>query len=376
MKNRIIKNLGLSIVLSLVTVGCSSSSDDNTESGIDGVKSVSFEIKPDTELSAVATGTTLSGKKEYLVTRSRTASFDKAGQMASVTIDQSVLYPGSILQGESFMNGVYDPLVLSNPFKPVTLFFTCNGSYSAKKEGVLPKGSDILTAKNSLVRENASNIATTYMPANYTFESEQVTTEESFKKISSVHAKANFLSIAKASFGYDKTTAWSNNKSYVVCKMKQTVYTAAIDPKYITDWIDGTISASQCGLYEPVYISSVDYGRVAYIMIETSNSTSSVNSSISASVSVAFKSFGGSVDYSTSTELKKLFDSKKVTVSILGGKSDVMVTDYKTFLDYMNPVQSNSVSYSAPVGYTVRRLKDNTTVRLATYYQDSYKEFR
>lgn len=371
------------LALSTILLGAfySCSSDDSGTSGGSGnlssLEPVSFDNVAEKEISATATGITLNGKKEYLVNRQRVASFDKAGQMNGATVDMTMLYPGSILQGESFMNGMYDPLVLSNPFKPVTLFITCNGSYSANQPNVEPKGSAILTAKSEMVDDyyNRPGIfgAT---PAYFTYSSEEVSNEESFKKSSSIHVNANFKAIVSASFGYDKNTAWTNNKHYVVCKLSQIVYSAAIDPKYTTDWIDGEIKGSECGKNEPLYISNVDYGRVAYLLIEDSRSTSEITTLVQASVKVGLPLIGGSANYSTSTELKKLFDSKKVTVAILGGSSQTLVTDYKTFLDYLNPKNTDLVGYSAPIAYTVRRLKDNTTVNIRVPYLDIYKEFR
>ena len=47
--------------------------------------------------------------------------FSKADLMKETTIEKAILYPGSLLRGESFVNGNYEPLILTNSFNMVTI---------------------------------------------------------------------------------------------------------------------------------------------------------------------------------------------------------------------------------------------------------------
>lgn len=41
--------------------------------------------------------------------------------MKETTIEKAILYPGSLLRRESFVNGNYEPLILTNSFNMVTI---------------------------------------------------------------------------------------------------------------------------------------------------------------------------------------------------------------------------------------------------------------
>lgn len=47
--------------------------------------------------------------------------FSKADLMKETTIEKAILYPGSLQRRESFVNGNYEPLILTNSFNMVTI---------------------------------------------------------------------------------------------------------------------------------------------------------------------------------------------------------------------------------------------------------------
>lgn len=375
------KNLILA-ALAVTALSCSKSEDSpNTDLG--SLQPVNYEVRPDSEKSATPTGVTLVDpntglvKKEYLVKTEKAAVFSSAALMKDNNIEPTLLYPGSILRGSSYINGTYDPLVLSNSFKPVTLFLNIKGNQEVKADNVLPKGSTIFQAISDLKLGNNNRFPINYIPGNYTFDSTTITNEDSFKKSVGLHVKANYASLASASFDYDYNTSTTNNRKYVMLKLKQTVYSAGIDPVNQANWIEGGIEAQQCGTHEPVYISSVDYGRVAYLLIETNKTAEQVSTMIKASLDLKIGAFGASANYSYNTEFKSLFDSQKIRVSVLGGPNNI-VTNYDQFINYMNLSNTSAdlLVTSVPVNYTVRRMKDNTVVDFVNYYSDLRKEFR
>ncbi|SKB60356.1 thiol-activated cytolysin [Soonwooa buanensis] len=369
-------------VIAIGLISCNRDDAGGSNGNLNNVQSVKFSTKPDNEISAELTGNTavINGvpKKEYLVTTEKSDAVMKPALIRESPIETTMLYPGSILQGESFMTGGYDPLVLSNPFKPVDLFLTIKGSSNVAVKSVMPKGSTIFQALSDLRIGNASYFPLEYVPANYTFESTEINNEESFTKATEVHAKANFAKIVSASFDYTNSQTTVNNKKFVMVKLSQNVYSAGIDPKYQADWIDGDIQASQVGKYEPLYISSVDYGRMAYILIETEKQSDEVTKMVKASIEFGIGKIGGSANTSYNTEFKNLFTSNKIKVSILGGSANTIITDYDSFMNYLKLENSaNSlISSSAPISYTVRRIKDNTQVEIVNQYKDVKREYR
>lgn len=379
LKKNLVSVLIFGFILGNVFSSCSS--DDDAVSGSRGLREVKFHSEPDMEISKKFTGNTSIDadgvpRKEYEIVTRRYNEFSVADLMSEANIEKTILYPGSILRGESFLNGKYDPVVLHNSFNPVTLFLTIQGVNVHVKKDVIPKGSEVFQALSDLKLNNTGYFPEEYIPANYTYESEYVTTEESFKKTINLHIKANFAGIANSSFDYNYNKSNVKSSSYILVKLRQTVYSAGIDPVHWSNWVQGDISVLDSGPYEPVYISSIDYGRVAYLLIETKKSSQETGNMVKGAVDFKIGRISAGGNYQKNEEFKKLFNSNKIKVSVLGGPSEI-VTNYDQFMDYMNLLGKKAlVASSAPISYTIRRLKDNTQVDIVNTYEELKKEYR
>lgn len=379
LKKNLVSVLIFGFIMGNVFSSCSS--DDDAVSGNRGLREVKFQSEPDMEISTKFTGNTSIDadgvpRKEYEIVTRRYNEFSIADLMSEANIEKTILYPGSILRGGSFLNEKYDPIVLHNSFNPVTLFLTINGSNREIKKNVIPKGSEVFQALTDLTLGNSAFFSSKYIPANYTYESEKVTTEESFKKTINLHIKANFAGIANSSFDYDYNKSNVKSSSYILVKLRQTVYSAGIDPVHWSNWVQGDISVLDSGPYEPVYISSIDYGRVAYLLIETKKSSQETSNMVKGAVDFKIGRISAGGNYQKNEEFKKLFNSNKIKVSVLGGPSKI-VTNYDQFMDYMELFgEENAIASSAPISYTIRRLKDNTQVDIVNTFEEVKKEYR
>lgn len=378
-KKRLLSGILSGFMLSSIFYSCSS--DDNADSNINFFRPVRFLNESDKEISAKPTGNKgvdENGvpRNEYEVIIRRSNEFSTADLMKEATIERAILYPGSLLRGESFINGNYEPLILTNSFNPVTLYLTINGVNVSIKKDALPKENEVSQTLTELKTGNSGYFPDNYIPTNYTYDSEVVTTDESFKKIINLHVKSNFSSLVNSSFDYDYDNSAVKSSSYVLVKLRQTVYSAGIDLANWTNWVEGNIKASEIGLYEPVYISNIDYGRVAYLLIETNKSAKDAGKMVKGAVDYKIGKLTSGENYLKNEELKKLFNTKKINVSVLGGPSN-RVTSYDEFINYMNLYGKEAiVSSSAPISYTIRRLKDNTKVEIVNTYEEVRKELR
>lgn len=386
MNNYIKKNVMLAFaIIAVIFTSCSSDDNkgDDVNATLDNLQPVVFAAKPDNVLSSKKTGVqelnSTTGNNEYVYL----TEVEKQTTLSPLSIinesNLDVIYPGSILRGSSFMNATYDPLVLKNAFKPVTLSMSLRGDLSISAN-ILPMYSEITNATNILVNKNKNLIDYNAVPTYYEYQSDEITTENSFKKALDAHLNVNVLGgLVKANFGYTQNSGSSTIKSYVMVKVRQRLYSMTIDPKYYTDWIEGDINSNNFGTHEPVYVSNVDYGRVAYVLIETAKDESYNNMMVKASVGVALKVVDIGIDVSYSEEFKKLFVQNKVKVVIVGGPIDLggKVTDYNSFVKFLQaPSSSDLVSSSAPISYKIRRLKDNTEVEVKDMYTEQFKELK
>ncbi|TPG34029.1 thiol-activated cytolysin family protein [Flavobacterium pectinovorum] len=385
MKDQMKKNVIVALAIS-AALFTSCSSDNNKEAdsaALDKLQPVVFAAKPDNVLSSKKTGlqelnpTTGNNEYVYLTEVEKQTTLSPLSIINEANLD--VIYPGSILRGSSFMNATYDPLVLKNSFKPVTLSMSLRGDLSVSAQ-TLPIPSEVNTVINGLVSKNKNLIDYNAVPTYYEYQSDEITTENSFKKALDAHLNVNVLGgLVKANFGYTQNSGSSNIKSYVMVKVRQRLYSMTIDPKYYRDWIDGDINGNNFGTHEPVYVSNVDYGRVAYILIETAKDESYNNMMVKASVGVALKVVDIGIDVNYSEEFKKLFAQNKVKVMIVGGPLALggKVNDYNSFVSFLQaPSSSDLVSSSAPISYKIRRLKDNTEVEVKDMYTEQFKELK
>lgn len=372
-----------SLCLSLFFISCDKN-DDSTNSNLDGLKEVYFQAEPDNVISSEKTGNTRfdastnTTNYEYLTLVEKQATLEPLSIVSANKSD--IIYPGSILRGSSFMDAAYDPIVLKNEFNDVELSLTLRGGDYPVSVSTPPKLSSVRYALNSLLQNNKILIDYTAVPSFYSYESNSVTTQESFNKTLDIHVKADVLGgLVSSSFNFNQSSVTVSSKKYVVVEVRQWFYNASIDPKNYTQWIEGEMEAEDLGSHEPLYVSSVDYGRVAYLLIETEKDEAYNSLMVKASVKVALAVVDASTDVAYSEEFKSLFENNKVKVLIAGGPVELggRVTDYDSFVRFLEtPNTADLVGSAAPISYKVRRLLDNTEVEVRQMYTEQILEYK
>ena len=346
--------------LAIISVACNK--EESLNDRLSGLKAVNFDQRPEKITSEKPTGRILGGKAEYVQT------FEKQLLLSPVEIvdgkDLDVIFPGSVLDGESFLKGNYNNLNINNP-KKITLSTTLQGPSASVKTTAIPVLSDVREKINSLVSQNSRAVDYNNTAAYLTYIS-----NESFCRTFGIHASVEVLKgLVKTNFSYEESELNINSKKYVLIKVRQMFYNVSVDPKSANDWGD----IENIGSYEPVYISSVDYGRVAHLLVETDEKSSEVTKKIQAGISASFPKIGGSVDVNKQEEARRYFQEKKISIMIAGGPLSTAknVTNYDTFMQFLtNPSPEDLVKASAPIGYKVRTLKDNKEVAVRVMYTD------
>lgn len=374
------KLISLFSTVIFITVSCGDKGDDTART-IEQLKQVVYEKEAPKTIASKKTGNVVldptTGKNvyEYLSTVQEQYVITPLSVVAENMSD--VIYPGSILRGDSFMKGKYDPLVLKNEFNPVILSVSLVGDINVS-ETTKPILSEVRKTMNTLVARQKDKIDYGFVPAVFSYESNTVTTEEHFKTSLKIHAEANVMAgLVKASFDYEKDQSNSLTKSYVMVTFRQHIYNVSIDPKHYSNWIMGDIDVKDMGEYEPLYISSVDYGRVGYVFVQTNKSVEEVRKMVKASLEVAVKYVDASANAEYTSEFQRLFQEGKVKVKISGGPVELAnkVDNYESFVKFVQmPNAENIAKTSVPISYKVRRLKDNTEVQVIDTYTHNVVE--
>lgn len=133
----------------------------------------------------------------------------------------------------------------------------------------------------------------------------------SFNKSFRTHAHASGLfGLAKKSFNYETSELSINHDKYVLIKVRQFFYNVAVAPKPYDQW--GDLDNTNLGTHEPVYVSSVDYGRVAHLLIETELKAEDVEKVIDATIKVnVVKVVGVDIDGKYTEKTKDWFSKVK-----------------------------------------------------------------
>ncbi|MFB9057949.1 thiol-activated cytolysin family protein [Mariniflexile ostreae] len=374
--------LPAAILCLFLLIFSSCDSDESELQKTSDLEKVSFDSMPTKTISSEKTGasklnpTTGNTEYEYLekVEESKTINpllvFDSSQS-------NDIIYPGSILRGASFVKGSYDPLVLSTPFNDVTLSVDLKGTGFPGAFTTKPTLSAIRGTLNSFLFNNIGVYDPNAIPADYTYQSDSIYSSNTFSKSLSVHVEANVLAgMITANFNYASNTSSATSKNYVMVKVYQKFYNASIDPKFISTWIGGDIKATECGSHEPLYISSVDYGRIAYLLIETDLSTTEITKMVNAAVGVKFLQWSASTDVAYNEKFTSLWSSNNIKVKVLGGPAGV-ITNYNEFMAFIKaPSTQDLVNTSVPIAYKVRRLLDNTQVDVVGRFEKEYTIYK
>ena len=361
------------LVFGLILVGCSKE-ENGTNAQLSKLKSVRFSIVEDQIVKSTPTGKVVGGKREYLNVVKKQQVLNPIELLDGSNLD--VIFPGSILRGDAFMEGEYSPVVVKNA-KEVTISATLQGVGLPVTINAYPVTSSMRQSVNDLINANRNKIDYNNVPAYLSYVSNQVTTTESFNKTFKIHAKANILAgIVKAKFNFEDSKITFNQKKYVLIKVRQQFYNITVDPKAAEDWGE----LINLGEYEPVYVSSVDYGRVAFLLIESSENTEKLSNTVKGAISAMFKPIGGNIRIESKQELIKLFEDKKIRIMVTGGplSKSKAINDYDSFKDFLeNPSPKDLVNSSAPIGYKIRTVRDNKEVEVRaayTEYETDWKE--
>ena len=164
-----------------------------------------------------------------------------------------------------------------------------------------------------------------------------------------------------------KTTS-SSEKNVVVAVFKQVFYTVTYDaPNLPEQFFDSSVTASEAkeifnSETPPAYVSSVNYGRIIMLRMETDKSSSNIKAEAAFKYATGAIKVGGDLE----VEYKKLIANSQITVITMGGNAEASVESVsaKGPEDLFPIIKGKNAVYSknnpgVPIGYTVKFLKDD-----------------
>lgn len=267
----------------------------------------------------------------------------------------SVVYPGSLLQGASLSNATPDVIAVKRDGGTVSIDII-NGSGSVYVTVPEVKKSLITQALNDIIDDNNQ-----IMPARFTFQHEVVKTKEELALSLGLNVEIVPVTVA-ANLSF---TNESSANHYLVV-LKQSFYTMSYDiPPSYGDFFDASVTPMDLAKYvgpgnPACYVSDVTYGRVFYLLIESTSSLMKIEAAINLSFSNAPVSGEIEANYLSS------LDNLSVKVVALGGStSSTFSAISASQLSTLTSQLSNGADLDAgvPLSYVVRTVYNNKLVK-------------
>lgn len=268
-----------------------------------------------------------------------------------------VIYPGSILEGNSVAEGSYRQIVLERgPLAISTDFPNIVGDVVRTVEK--PSLSSLTQTMKEMMYDSGVDGAT---PAACSFEIKEVTSEEQLSMAVGASVEYKKLKLNE-NFDFSKT---STTSKYLI-KFQQVYYTVNVDaPSSPSKFFDKSVSASDLkqaiggGSTVPVYVSSIKYGRAAYFCIESTSKSDSIKNVLETSFNLG----KSSVALNDSTTFASKMKNCTISGTVIGGSSEDAVgavKGYEKMIEFITKGGNFSKESPAkPVAFTLRRLSNN-----------------
>jgi len=330
------------------------------------VKAVKLQETPLSSASedSKTKGFTVSGVPvTYVTTTQRfkaSAAFD---QQILLNPSTDVIYPGSVLLGNSIASGTYQEITKGKK-NPITLSYDLTNikndqGKSGKVTGtIVPTLSNYRTLHNKIMGQGIGKASTIY-----SFEETTIYSESDFSVKFNLGVGFNTGVVeTKIKTGFDFKKG-SKKYKYLI-KFMETFYTVDVNQGEDT-FLYNSFNINDFKGYRPVYVASIAYGRLAYLTIESDESWDKIKADLEASVDA---SIYGKYDASVSSKVSNLSKNNKINITMIGGSSVAISLE-----SFLKELKNGSFSKNNPgkiIAYKLRFVDDNTIAN--TVYNDEY----
>jgi len=275
-----------------------------------------------------------------------------------------VIYPGSVILGSSIDDGSYKEITTGTK-RPITISFDLSGVKKSETDSSNGNISGTITPTLSTYRELKNQILAQKVPkqtSTYSMEKTEIHSEEEMNlkvNAGASYAGGSYEVSIKTGFSYDK----SNTTNKLMIKFMQTFYTVDVDQGSDT-FLFSDFDVNAFNGYRPVYVSSIAYGRLAYLTIESTQSITNIEANLDA----AFKAGGTSADVSVSNAQKWLKSNTTTNITVIGGST--VATDLGSFITMLSNDSFSEDNCGKIIAYKLRFVDDNTVA--STIFNGDY----
>jgi Thiol-activated cytolysin len=273
----------------------------------------------------------------------------------------SDILPGRIFDGNSFADASYKPILLSRDSIRISVSIPVRPGERSSAWILNPNSiGEIRDGINGILDRTVKGAT----PAFVNFKIEQVESSSEVDK----HLAANFKGWgAKVSGSYDFNSLEKQTK--VLVRFQQIYYTIDTDPvaqpcKLFNPLPKIDEIQKNLGSTSPVYVSSVNFGRAVYYVVESNESFSKVEKALNAS----FSKWGTKTGIELSQQDKDVINSSSIKGLLVGGAADGAVKtingleSLRMFIEEGGDFSENNIG--VPISYRMKFVSDNTDAKI------------
>lgn len=310
------------------------------------------------------------GENEYLIRKNILVHEQGPLDEILTLMDVDHLWVGNLVGGKSIIEkGDLASLPVPRAQTKIT------ARYIVPKSGEVVNLSRVLSTPNvseyekqhvSLLQDLARNGAN--MAADYKYTVEEAHSREHM--LFSLGLSASYAGLWNAKLNANYQT--DVEQTAVFCMIRQSYYTIIADTKDSpVKWFPETITKNQLKSIgpgnPPCYVSSITYGRVIVLAVESQSNVKQVKAALNAGLNYGFFSgeVKGNLDY------QKVLESSKVTLLVRGGPTDAaptQISGLKAFSQLDSLIKEGKnfslQNIGKPIAFTVRHLRDNSIASL------------
>ncbi|WP_027393790.1 thiol-activated cytolysin family protein [Aquimarina latercula] len=276
---------------------------------------------------------------------------DGTGKFNLFDTNADVIFPGNLLQGKTLSEPTPSPIVVERAGGTISININ-NGNLQSSVEVDEVKRSTIQDAINQIISTSGEEA-----PANFTVDIEQVESEEQLAIELGINVRAFRVNVSS---NFSFSTEKEFNRTLV--KLDQSMYTMSFDlPTEIGQIFGESVTPEDLAPFvqgdnPATFISSVTFGRVFYMLIESTSSRQEMDASINASFRGLAVNASAGLDVSSVESLNDL----KIKVIAYGGPSSgafelIGETNIRDIASALG--ETSDLRFALPVSYVVRSVE-------------------
>ena len=304
------------------------------------------------------------GGEAFFCTRMTVNATEAPGEFPLFDPNADLIFPGNLLQGASLEFATPEPIPVKRG--PGTIVMVVdNGADSVSRTIPEVNLSQVFNAKNGIIADNPG-----ILPARFSFSFEEVHSRQQM-------ALALDVSFKNLSTDVSASLSFSSDQEYnrYVVKLNQAYFTIAYQlPTTKAEIFDPSVTPERLADFvgpgnPPAFISSVTYGRIFYLLVESTSKSTEIDASLNASfgAAVAQGSLGADAKYVSDLQ------NVRIKAFALGGEQSsalgAITTDFETLKDFL--AKGGDIRTGVPLSYVVRSLARPdkiVKVKVATEY--------